>query len=752
MRIKSLGDLSSIVHYFRRIGAEPRSFRTGVVKETKGNYWIDLAIIEIKEDGTVVATDDYKPTDSEQSQIISECKGVQWPTIKKLFRLINLPDELSKTNLENIFEFKDENNMIIMLQQRIELKEGGKIYVPWTYWDDDEWRKMEPDGPLPLWGIDQLQNNSVVFIHEGAKASKYISEMIGCRTPSMKERFTAHPWAEELSDAAHVGWIGGALSPLRTNWKVLNNSGITRAYIVTDNDTKGKSAVTAISKQLKMPTFHIQFTEDWPPGFDLADSFPKHMFSNIDSIEYYIGPSFRKCMHPATWATDLIPNPRGKPSPVLREHFRDQWAYVETIDQFVCLDMPEIIRGEQAANKVLYKFSDTYETTRLIVKGGIDRAVALCYRPSDKGRIITDASSSAINTHIPTDIKPKSGSPAPFLEFMEYLFPIKFEREEVLKWCATLIAKLDVHMEYGMLLISETQGVGKTTLGSAILAPLVGAGGEINVSYPSEAQIQGDFNGWAAQKRLCIFNEIYAGHSFKVYNKLKSLITDSKIDVNEKYQRAYSLDNWLHIFACSNSLEALKIEADDRRWFYPIVTEDRWPPNKFNEFYKWIKCGGLSIIHNWAKNYGSYVRRGESPPMTERKKLSILASRTDGQREAYALAEEMNRMNSPAAIPMKDVEEFIKGKINGRFFDSDISIRKAMKEGGAIVLDHRIYINKRNQLIILNNSAYEELKTDFVLINTKKNVTITGDFKVSDLNDKIRSFIKNPFEILNETM
>jgi hypothetical protein len=31
----------------------------------------------------------------------------------------------------------------------------------------------------------------------------------------------------------------------------------------------------------------------------------------------------------------------------------------------------------------------------------------------------------------------------------------------------------------------------------------------------------------------------------------------------------YEIENWLHVYACSNSLNALKLSSDDRRWFVP---------------------------------------------------------------------------------------------------------------------------------------------------------------------------------------
>jgi hypothetical protein len=114
---------------------------------------------------------------------------------------------------------------------------------------------------------------------------------------------------------------------------------------------------------------------------------------------------------------------------------------------------------------------------------------------------------------------------------------------ELLRWCATLIEKPDVKMHYGVLLISETQGVGKGTLGEKILAPLVGIG---NTSFPGEEEIvDSKYNYWMAHRRLAVVHEIYAGHSSRAYNKLKSVITDFNIEVHKKYMADYRVENWV---------------------------------------------------------------------------------------------------------------------------------------------------------------------------------------------------------------
>jgi len=256
-----------------------------------------------------------------------------------------------------------------------------------------------------------------------------------------------------------------------------------------------------------------------------------------------------------------------------------------------------------------------------------------------------------------------------------------------------------------MLLVSERQGIGKTTLGANILAPLVG---HQNVGFPSETDISNSaFNEWMANKRLVIVNEIYSGASWKAYHSLKSVITDKDVSVNQKYMRPYTIENWCHVLACSNSMRALKMENDDRRWFYPEITEVPWPRQKFTEFRKWIEGGGLSIIKSWAEEYGDYVQPSERAPMTERKKEMIEGSRSEAQKEAAALAECLKDCNRPGALVIKDVVEWVRHSVQGRVFDSDYELRKVMVEIGLRTYPLRIKVHGRLQYVIMNDELWD---------------------------------------------
>ena len=709
MKTKSLDDLKSVRTYLTRVGAEARSLKTAVIREQFGNYWKDLAVIRFNKDGEVnCSVDEYNPTDLEEASIKQEFAGIEWPTIKPLHSLVKPPKMIKEAAKENIYEFRDQAGQIVFAQVRVERKTGEKNYVPWTYWDDDQWRCCEPDGPLPLYGADRLKDNYAVFIHEGAKAARHCQWVIDAEEDNAKKALAAHPWGKEMSGAAHIGWIGGAMSPYRTDWSILQKMGIKRAYIVADNDEPGRAAVPAISQQLRCPTFMIQFTDEWPSAFDLADEFPEYLFGDTDNARHYVGPSWRDCLHPATWATDLMANQKGKPTPVLRDSFKHMWSYVEEADIFICTEMPEIIRSEPILNKMLAPFSHAAETSRLITKAYRGRSTRICYRPDHDGLLVTFRGSSAINLHVPTSVRSVKGDIKMWEDFLHYMFVNKQECHEVMKWCATLIAKPEIRMGYGMLLVSEKQGIGKTTLGAHILAPLVG---DQNVGFPGESDIASSaFNDWMANKRLVVVGEIYSGHSWKAYHALKPVITDRDVTVNQKYMRQYRIENWCHVLASSNSMRALKMENDDRRWFYPEVSEIPWSQKKFVKLRKWVDGGGLGIVKHWAETFGDYVSVADRAPMTERKKEMIEGSRSEAQAEAVALAECLADSSIAGAMAMKDVVSWVRQASQGRVFDSDYELRKAMTEAGLKAWAKRIRIHGRLQNVVMNEVLWDKAK------------------------------------------
>jgi hypothetical protein len=209
--IKDLNELPETSKYISRIGAETRSLLKCVVTEKVGNYWQDIAIIRFERSGDIDAPPGYEPSPGEIELIKAEFATIDWPSSTYInLNDKNIPDIYTDADPKDRFEFYDLGGNIVMLQVKV-VKKGEKSYIPITKWTDSQYRFAEPENKLPLFGLETLKDHTTVFINEGANAAR-----ICAKIANGEGEYKNHPWQKELSEAASVGFIGGALSPLRT--------------------------------------------------------------------------------------------------------------------------------------------------------------------------------------------------------------------------------------------------------------------------------------------------------------------------------------------------------------------------------------------------------------------------------------------------------------------------------------------------------------------------------------------------------
>jgi len=709
IKIATLNDVPSIAAYLSRIGAVPRSIRSAVVEEVHGRYWKDLHVVRFspadKTNPVIVPADveGLAPTDSELEAIIKDLDLYEWPASKLLGKVYELPSQLKKVDPENLFEFRNRAGQLVMLQQRTEEQDRGK-YRPWTPFDDYLWRMCEPDGPLPIWGMDHLGENTTVFIHEGAKAARAMHRLTNPTNEEERHRLAAHPWGKELTNAAHLGWIGGALNPLRTDWAELSRCGVKQAFIVADNDTPGLTAVPLIARNLQgITVFLIRFNDEFPPSFDMADDWPENFYKG----GIYRGPSFDDQLCPATWATDMITVGKKK-VPKLRDEFKKTWGWVSEVDLYICLQRPTMRYSDKVFEGYMAAFSHpNVKLAQLLRQEMVCRYGKIAYRPDRSEFVIGHFGEAAtINLFSHSNITALAGDATPWIEFMNYLVPDPRERHELMRWCATLIARTDLRMGYATLMVSETQGIGKNTLGEKILAPLVGMH---NCSFPNERHVvESQFNSWLVNKRFAFIAEIYSGRSWKATNTLKSHITDRQTEVNEKYVKGYTTENWIHVMACSNSLRALKLDNTDRRWFVPKLIEIPWPHEKWVRFNEWIEGDGLRIIRHWAEQFGDYVKNGEHAPMTERKREMQRESESEAMQQLRSWCEGNEEI--PIAVTEKALRDYLERTTAERkVYESSTEMRNLMKDLGWVTFEERLTIDGLKQWVIMSPLVVKEL-------------------------------------------
>lgn len=734
--IGDLTDIPEVKAYADRIGARSRSLRKLVVEQRVSRYAFTLAEITFATDGEITAPDEYAPTDQEAQAIRAAWPRYRWPEYHPFFFTGRHAPERDKrvpwsmADADNLAICWDrERKHILCVEERRARDDGGKDIFIWTHWSDGRWRIAEPPGGLPLFGLDTIGDAATIFVHEGPKAAKAIQKLVA---DDDETGWRSHPWGAELRGwtsgaVAHVGWMGGANRPGSTDWSPLLQASPRWLYIVCDNDDPGRNAVRTISRRLLRPMAAVEFDDRFPAAFDMADPIPARLFEERDGKLAYIGPPLRELMQPATWATRQLPQPeqedgrrqRGQAGFAVRPEFAREWLYIVTLGMFVNRDNPAHFYTVDQFNILVRPVSDVKDTAALLHTLRSVKVHGVIYDPGQPSGVVNVRGLLYINVHVPSGIKATAGDPRPFLRYLRHLIPARSDRLHVERWVATLLARPSVRMEYALMLMSETQGVGKTTLAEHILTPLLG---KENVSTPNETEVtDGTFTDWIANKRLVSIDEIYAGHSRKTYDALKGRITGTTTRVNKKFQPAYEIENWAHFVVSSNSKVPLFMDSKDRRWFIPEVTEAVKPREYWEALHRWLANGGLGIILHWAERFVASkrgaVRKGEHAPASAAKSALVEASLSDEMRLIRDVAEELSqrgRADPPERVlfTLDHFREWLaaQASLQGRKRMSGQAVQNALRNAGLIVrsrndrtgVDERVKVDGRNRAVVLN--------------------------------------------------
>lgn len=649
--VSDLNDIPAVRAYLKRISAEPINFQTALVREIEEGYPKVKGRVEFNAAGAVTVSGAAQPpTDEEQGAITAAFERVSFPSIVTLTAIADPPPGVNLSS-RDVWVCRDFNDEIAMVLQRYDTKAGGKGYLSWTRWSDGLWRNMEPD-TLPFFGLTGFRDKATLFLHEGAKAAARLK-----RLQSGEDDADRFPWFAEMEFAQHVGWNGGVHAIDRSDWDRLAAHSWSRVIIVADNEREGMKAARRIAERFGSNVWILAFDQRFKARFDLGDDWPEEMF---DEKGQYIGPPMRDFLLPATQATFLLPaEGRGRPAVALRDEFAALVAYTVEPERIMFLHNPSRELRRDQFNTMIAPLSHAKDTAAKVFDRLECQHDRLVYHPGYGPGTLTLDGGRCFNVHEGSGIRPVVGDPGPWLDYLRHLFPVDEDRHEVMRWLATIIAAPGIRMTYGMLIISSTQGVGKSTLGVILRALL----GWRNVSFPSDKSITDSaFNSWIARKRLVYLQEFYSGQSRKTYDKLKTLVTDDTVRVNEKNVPEYDLDNWAHFIACSNSEAALHLDDEDRRWLVPTVAETTKPRAWWAGFHDWLASGGHAVIAGWAEAFVAEhgpVHKGDHAPMSARKRGLIEGSRSEGTRLALELAEHLMSLDEPVILRTADIRAWI---------------------------------------------------------------------------------------------
>lgn len=130
-----------------------------------------------------------------------------------------------------------------------------------------------------------------------------------------------------------------------------------------------------------------------------------------------------------------------------------------------------------------------------------------------------------------------------------------------IKWIAQMIQYPDVKTICPVLI--SKQGAGKGTL-MKLLEKMMGSSKVFETTTPSR-DIWGDFNGRMANTFLINLNELSKKETLESEGKIKGLITDPKLTINNKGTNQYDITSHHRFIITTNKEEPINTSKDDRR-------------------------------------------------------------------------------------------------------------------------------------------------------------------------------------------
>ncbi len=375
---------------------------------------------------------------------------------------------------------------------------------------------------------------------------------------------------------------------------------------------------------------------------------------------------------------------------------------------------------------------------RVTVKGSM-------FDPRTEDRIITsERGRLMINRYLPPqhEIKPANKAHVErFLDFLEYLAPVKEERDYLLEWLAAKTQDLSFR---GCAIVMFTAGIfgtGRGTL-SNIITKILEQRHVQTVTF-KEIVSGGEFNEWQATPLVLVDEVKSLGESdeYNSYERLKEVIdpTSKMITINPKKEKKFEALSCSSFLFMSNHVDPIKLPVSDRR-FYPVsgALVPR-SPDYFAELYDWLEnTDAATHLYNWLLSVEVDVPKlNARPKMTEAKLLMVKQSMTVADKIVSILEQELHYFRK------KDVDnilaELMKFGDMPENLPTQVWKHKLCKT--STISKNSVRVNKTNAKVRVFNNTMPSLMPDFATVDITKARAFLECLEIDKIVTKINKLI-----------
>ncbi len=231
----------------------------------------------------------------------------------------------------------------------------------------------------------------------------------------------------------------------------------------------------------------------------------------------------------------------------------------------------------------------------------------------------------------PSGVEASPGDTSWFDEHMRFMFPDDNDRALVMDYLATTVQRPAEKLHFALLIRGE-QGSGKSAIGELMRRII----GDRNVVKPSNDEVVNRFTVWQEGAQLAIIEELMTLGRMEVANRLKPVITEPTLRIEEKYGNPYSIPNHLNLICFTNHRDALKIENGDRRWLVVFSPAKPREQEYYDRLFERIASndGPASVKHALLERRVSLNAKGRAPETAAKEEMRRLSM---GEVEEYLL-------------------------------------------------------------------------------------------------------------------
>jgi Family of unknown function (DUF5906)/Primase C terminal 2 (PriCT-2)/RepB DNA-primase from phage plasmid len=197
------------------------------------------------------------------------------------------------------------------------------------------------------------------------------------------------------------------------------------------------------------------------------------------------------------------------------------------------------------------------------------------------------------------------------------------EFEYLIRWLAWIFQHPGEAPGVCVVLKSNNEGTGKSTLGEAIQHIFGHHGMMIN----DPDRLLGRFNDHLEHIGFALLEEaVFAGDP-RITDRIKSRLTASTVPIEGKGRKTHSTPNRLAAMSCTNHDHAIDASADARRWFVVEVSPERkGDAAYFKKLHGDLRDGGYEQLLYYFQNYPLGDWHPRNPPQTNALKRQKLLS------------------------------------------------------------------------------------------------------------------------------